>query len=308
MRAYGLWVGVLAASLVSVSGQVSVELKLDQQQFLPGESLPVAVRVRNRSGQTLRLGAEPDWLTFAIHSREGLIVSQTAEVPVVGEFELGSSKVATKRVDLAPYFALLQPGHYEITATVRITNWNRAVPPSPPKGLDIIEGSKIWEQEVGVPKAPGAVNTAPEVRRSILHQANYLKGQLRLYVRVVDAYGKSFRVVCIGPMLSFSHPEPQVDRFSNLHLIYQNGPHSFSYTVCNLLGEIIARQTYDYINTRPRLRADEDGNIAVFGGARRVTASDIPPPKDDEEADASSSTSSPASSTEQAQAPQAPPN
>ncbi|HYG34285.1 MAG TPA: hypothetical protein VEC99_05850 [Clostridia bacterium] len=287
MRISGLWLGLLAASLVSASAQVTAEIVLGQQQYLPGESMPIAVRITNRSGQTLNLGSEPDWLTFSINTPEGMIVPQVGEVPVQGEFTLGSSKVATKRVDIAPYFSAIQPGRYELCATIRIRDWDREIISETVK-FNVIQGSKLWEQEVGVPRAADAGNGAPELRKYMLQQANYIKGQIRLYARVTDSYGRTYKVLTLGKMLSFSRPEPQVDKFSNLHVLYQDGPYSFSYTVCNLVGEVIVRHSYDYVNSKPRLRADEDGNISVVGGARRVTRYDIPPPKeDDSESDAS---------------------
>ena len=41
----------------AVLGQgVSIEVALDQEQYLPGEALPVRVRITNFTGQNLRLG------------------------------------------------------------------------------------------------------------------------------------------------------------------------------------------------------------------------------------------------------------
>jgi hypothetical protein len=276
MKKIVLLAAILLTMLNPLCAQIGVEVTLNQEQFLPGEALPAAVRITNRSGQTLHLGADPDWLTFSVESADGTIVLKSGEVPVIGEFALGSSKVATKRVDIAPYFSLTQPGRYSVVATVRIRNWNDALS-SPPKSFDVIEGAKLWEQEFGVPPASGASNTAPELRKYILQQANYLKHQLGLYLRLTDASGaKAFRVFPIGPMLSFSRPEAQVDKLSNLHVLYQYGPRAFSYTVFNPAGDLIVRQTHDYINTRPRLQADPDGNIVVFGGVRRLTTTDVP--------------------------------
>jgi hypothetical protein len=68
-----------------------------------------------------------------------------------------------------------------------------------------------------------------------------------------------------------------VDKFSNLHLLCQEGPHSFNYTVVNPDGEVIARRTYDYVDKRPRLQPDQDGEILVTGGVRRISPSDVPP-------------------------------
>jgi hypothetical protein len=159
---------------------------------------------------------------------------------------------------------------------VRITEWGQTVS-SQPKNFNIIEGAKLWEQEFGVPTAPGATNPVPEVRKYILQQANFLKGKLRLYLRLSDVTGtKVFRVVPVGVILSFSRPEPRIDKFSNLHLLYQNWAHSFSYTVFTPDGEIVERQTYDYTDTRPRLQMDTEGRISVVGGLRRVTSNGSP--------------------------------
>ena len=270
MKALGLWLVLLAAALLPASAQVTVELTQEQDQFLPAESMPVAVRITNRSGQSLRLGQEEDWLTFSVEARDNQVVPKTGEVPVVGEFVLESSRVVTLRVDLAPYFLLTQPGRYSITATMQIKDWNQNVR-SQPKSFDIIEGARLWEQDIGLPDSGSGTNATPEVRKFVLQQANYLRSQLRLYVRLTDASGaRTFRVFPIGPMVSFGRPEPQVDKFSNLHLLYQDGPHSFNYIVINPDGEIIARRTYDYVDKRPRLDAGCGGKGPRHG--RRAAA------------------------------------
>ncbi len=92
----------------------------------------MAVRITNSSGQPLHLGVYANWLTFDVESVDGFIVDKKAEVPVLRGFDLGSSQVATKRVDLAPYFNLTRPGRYSIIATLRIKDWN-AETPSPPE-------------------------------------------------------------------------------------------------------------------------------------------------------------------------------
>ena len=277
MLRVGLWLCLLAGTVASAFGQVNVEVALDQDQFLPGEAIPVSVKISNRSGQTLKFGVDPDWLTFAIESRDGLVVPKLGEAPVVGSFDLESAERGTKHVDVGPYFAIPQPGRYSIVATVKIKAWGGRMVTSQPKNFNIMEGAKLWEQDFGLPPAPGATNAIPEVRKYVLQQANYLKGKLRLYLRLTDSTGvKVYRVVPIGLILSFSHPEPRIDKFSNLHLLYQNWAHSFSYTVFNPNGEILEQQTYDYTDSRPRLRVDEEGMISVVGGMRRVTSNGSP--------------------------------
>jgi hypothetical protein len=278
----GFWASVPAAMalmVLPVSAQVTVEVTQPQDQFLPGEALPVTVKIMNLSGQTLHLGEDPDWLTFSVESREGVVVPKMGSLPVFDPFELPSSKTATKTMDIGPCFPITQVGRYSIIANMKIKAWGREIA-SQPKPMDIIEGVPLWQQEFGVPKAPGQPDGSPEIRRYILQQANYVQGQLRLYLRVTDLTGtKPLRVVPIGRLISFSRPEHLIDQASDLHLLYQDGPHSFSYTKFSPEGELLARQTHDYTQSRPRLRVDADGKVCVFGGVRRITPTDVPPPK-----------------------------
>jgi diguanylate cyclase (GGDEF)-like protein len=61
----------LLLSLVAGTAQVTVDITLDQEQYLRDESMPVKVRITNRSGRTLKLGGTADWLNFTVENREG---------------------------------------------------------------------------------------------------------------------------------------------------------------------------------------------------------------------------------------------
>jgi hypothetical protein len=268
---------LLLASIGRLSAQVTVEVLTDQDEFLPGEAIPIIARITNRSGQTLKLGRDEGWLKFSIEAHDGYVAYKNGDAPVAGEFTLQSSERATVRVNLAPYFQLPKPGHYTITATISIPEWKKDIS-SDPRGFDVIQGARLWQQDFGVPKVSGDTNALPEMRHYALQEANYLRSRLTLYVQVTDDVGKINKVFAIGPMVSFGQPEPRVDKISNLHVLYQNGPRTFSYTVVNPNGEVVVRQTYEY-TTRPRLIPDDNGNLIVVGGTRRITRDDIPSPK-----------------------------
>ena len=254
---------------------MTVEVSTGQDEFLPGEAIPVVVKITNRSGQTLKLGPGQGWLKFSIEARDGYVAFKNGEVPVSDEITIESAQWASVRVDLAPYFQLPKAGHYAVSASVSVPEWKQQIR-SDKKWFDVIQGARLWEQEFGVPKAPGDTNAVPEMRRYALQEANYLRSRLTLYVQVTDVSGKINKVLPIGPMISFGQPDPKVDKMSDLHVLYQTGPRSFSYIVINPNGEMITRQTYDY-TTRPRLMADPLGNLTVVGGTRRLTHDDIPP-------------------------------
>jgi hypothetical protein len=277
MNFFRLVIALVVAPVFTVSAQVTVNLTLEQDQFLPGEALSVAVHITNQSGQLLHLGTDPDWLTFSVEAEDDFIVVKNSDPPVQGEFNLDSSQVATKRVDLEPYFDLKRAGHYRIIATVRIKDWNTDIT-SPPQGFDVIDGAKLWSQVFGVPLPAGVSNRPPEVRKYTLEEANYMHSQLRMYVQVSDESGATvFKVRAIGPMVSFSQPEEQLDRLSNLHVLYQSGAASFLYSVISPNGDLVRQEVYDYLDARPRLRVGNDGSINIVGGVRRVKPQDISP-------------------------------
>ena len=263
----------LAMAVLRASAQVTVELVLDQEQFLPSESLPVAVKITNRSGQQLHLGGEADWLTFNVESPDRGATIKIAEVPVLGAFDLESSQMATKRVDLQPYFVLNRQGQYKITATLRIKDWSAQIP-SAPKNFDVISGAFLWSQEFGV---PGTTNASPEMRKYTLQQANYLRKQLRLYLQVSDpAEARVYKIVALGPMVSFSQTEAKVDRLSQLHVLWQTGAQRFIYSVVSPNGMVLKREDYDCFTSRPRLTINDSGDVLVAGGTRRLQPMELP--------------------------------
>lgn len=246
-------------------GQVKVSVILDQQQFLPGEDVPIKVRVVNHSGQTLMLGEDNSWLRISVQATDSFVVSRTGEVPVEGRFVLPPSKMATKVIDISPYFAMTQPGRYTVDATLLIKEWGQTLT-SAPESFDVISGRKLWEQVFGLPNSQQP-DGSPEVRKYLLQQANYVRSQIRLYARVTDvAEERTFGVVPIGPMVSFSRPTALVDGDSNLHVLYQSGPRVATYCKLDPDGEILTYEKREYSATKPRLSAADDGEVSVIGG------------------------------------------
>lgn len=260
--------------------QVTVELRSAQEQYVLGEPVVMMVEISNQSGQTLELGRELDWLTFAVEMRNGAPVPQPGKLSLPGPFRLESAQLGRVRVDLEPAFRLDKLGNYLVAATLKVPGWAEPIS-SGTTSFTIIRGTVLWEQEFGMPADPllPATNRTPEVRKYALLQANTVK-QLRLYVRVSDpATDKIYATFPVGNLVSFGRPERQMDRFCNLHILHQNGARTFNYVVVNPSGRLGLRETYEVTTSRPHLRSDADGKVFVSGGQRRPSASDLPLPE-----------------------------
>lgn len=267
---------------LSAGAQVQVGLVTEQKQFLPGEALRVGVRIVNFSGQTLKLGEGNDWIWFHVEPLEGVSAKRVRDLPVDEPFEIKNADEATRWFDLAPYYDLSRPGRYRLSALVKIKQWNEDRH-SPPVPFEIVSGTRLWEQRVGVPPKPGQPPGPPAVRKYIIQKARLQDGELKLYLRVTDEHESAvFRVTAIDRLIQIAQPEWQIDRDSNLHVLHQSGMKSFNYSVFNPDGELLLRQRHDYndlTGSRPRLDDGGEGRIIVRGGVAKETPADFPPSK-----------------------------
>ena len=262
----------LLAGAVVARAQVNVEIILDDQQFLRGEPVTGRVKIGNFSGQTLRLGEDPEWLVFLVTGTDGKALRALESMPSVKPFTIGPAQSVALRVDLAPYYDLQTAGRFGVSARMKFAQLEKEFTTEAGK-FDIISGVKVWTAEVGVPG-----RTPPVVRKFALQQAAFFK-ETRLYARVTEANEADIvRVIALGALPSAGRPEAAVDNSSQMHVLFQAGQKNFTYALITPEGDLIVRQTHEITATRPRLRAEADGRIVVSGGARKISASDLPPP------------------------------
>jgi len=271
---------LLAASTVQAQlNGVTAELKLDQDQYLPGEDLQLKVRIMNRSGQEITLGADNDWIAMSITGENNAPCAKLGDMPLQSEFSLLSGEVGTKSLNPTPYYAFRRLGRYRISARIRIPQWRQEID-CKAASFTVSDGvalPNLANLQFGMPLPPGASNAVPEVRRYSLLKVSYIK-EIKLYFRLTDSMGKVLHVFPIARMTSFSDPEAQIDRYNNLHVLHQTGARSFNYCVINPEGQWVVRQTYMYTDTRPVLRIAADGQIFVGGGVRLLSSDDFPAP------------------------------
>lgn len=278
---------VLLAGLLlgtaTTRAQISLQVELDQEQYIPREPITVAVRIVNRSGVTLHMGRSKDWLSFDVEATNGDFVPRLGEAPVVHPFELPNGARGTRRINIAPYFDLRQVGRYKVIVTVRIPELNQELT-SPVTHFNLISGATIWEQSFGWRPVIDGRPRELQFRRYALVSAMNGK-QLVLFARLADRYNLNIlRVHRLGRILTFSHPHARIDNQSNLHVLWQTGAKVFTYVKLGPQLELLVHQTHQYTSSRPGLRTLPDGQIKVVGGTRIPNPADFPPPgRDDEE-------------------------
>lgn len=259
---------------------ITASLKLDQEQFLPGEDMQLQVRIVNRSGQPITLGTDDQWIELTLWGDQNRAPRPLGAMPLKGEFTLLSGEVGTRMLNPAPYYDLTPTGRYHITAKIHVRQWGediscKMVSFTVANGVPL---PRLANLQFGVPPPAGVSNVAPEVRSYSLLKVSYLK-DLKLYFRLTDSAGRIMRMFPIGRMISFSDPEAQIDRYNNFHVLYQTGARAFNYSVINPEGLLVLRRTYMYTDTRPELRPGPDGEVFVGGGIRQLASDDLPPPE-----------------------------
>ncbi len=265
---------ILAAVLSGWFAQAQIEVRLSvaQEFFLPGEELDVAVKVANFTGGPLTLGEQPDWLSFTVERADSGVVNRLSEVEESGSFVLQHSTVGTLHFNLMPHYALDQPGVYRVVAQATLPK-SPEVFTSEPLRFEIVRGVRLnTDRELGVTLPDGTTTR----RKYILQQVNYLR-KVQLYLRITDAAESlNVKVVRLGPLVTFDPPKWVVDRKSQFHVLHRIDASTSAYHTFQPDGAQVCREFYRFTKSTPELRVNDEGEVAVIGGIRRPTASDIP--------------------------------
>lgn len=278
LKRIGIIGALVLGAVFGLQAQVEVSLEFKKDFFLAHEEMIAEVKIVNFSGRTLTFGQDQDWLQFTVESRNEFPVEKSGDLDIVETFEVPNASRGIRRVHLVPTYKIDKPGRYRITAFVSVPELNMTKA-TPPVEIGLLSASVIWERPVGVVINEADPSAPISVRKYFLMRAVNEKS-IDLYVKVTDQYEKDiFGVYTLGNIVSFGEPERQVDRFSNLHVLMQNGARTFRYTIVKPDGKVLLRQKWAYSNTRPQLSLGNDGLIQVKGGGRQASFEDIPTPE-----------------------------
>lgn len=247
----------------SLHAQIQVELKFPRVQYVAYEPVVATLRITNLAGRDIDLadGNGERWFGFEVTANEGRLVAPT-EVRSEEPLQIAAGQTVTRKINLTPSYPIQDFGPYHIRAHIFFADLNRFFY-SQAKVVQIGDARTIWQRSVGIPDGQadaGAVRTY-----SLL--TNRFPDHTKLYVRVEDrSTGAVYCTYPLGRLIQNGDPQTELDRANQLHVLHCAGPRTWSYAKIGLNGQLLARSTVMETNTRPHLRRNPDGAIAVRGG------------------------------------------
>jgi len=252
---------ILLAS--AARAQIQVDLKFKRIPHVAYEPVIATVNITNLAGRDIELrdAAGQRWFGFEITANEGRFLPplpQESEPPL----KIEAGKTVTRKVNLTPKFPINDLGPYHVRANVYLADLNKFFY-SQGKVFQVGDARAIWQRTVGVPdgmQGAGAVRTY-----SLL--SNRFPDHTKLYVRVEDkTTGAVYSTFPLGRVIAFDEPQAELDPANRLHVLHCAAPRTWAYSQIGLNGELLSRSTFMETKTRPRLRRNPDGVVAVKGG------------------------------------------
>lgn len=251
----------LILSGASAHGQLAVNIRMNQSQYLAGEAILVSVTITNHTGTDLTLanqGRTP-WLDLVVKKANGEPASSLGRTNF-GAVKVASGQSMSKTIDIAGIYHLREPGTYSVSALVRSGGADSSGFISNRLLFNCANVRPDWTQKVGVAGQPGKVH---EFR--VINFTNSRRSLL--YTQVVDSKtGVSLQTLNLGEALLFRKPQAAVDRTQTLHVLYLATPEFYVHARVDVQGRFVGRDLHKRGGAGdPRLMTFADGSVKVAG-------------------------------------------
>jgi len=255
---------VLFALTQTLHAQLQVGITVKRRLYMMYEPVVATVSITNLSGRDLPL-TDADgqrWFGFEIVRGDGMPVGPLDPNYKLTSITIPAGQTIKRSVDLNSLYPVHEFGLYRIKAAIYFAPLQKFLE-SRQVSLEISEGKTIWQQTVGVPEGEQGTGGLRKLSLLTFRQPT---GNL-LYVRVEDTdNGIIYCTLPLGRMVDSAEPQIQLDVLNNLHVLQVVGPKTYLYSRVRLSGQVIGQQGYVSTTTRPALRRDATGEIAVLGG------------------------------------------
>ena len=258
-----LWIIIITmVTLPHAEAQVAVRLEMNKAGYLVNEPIVATVYITNHAGRELELKNENGrpWLDFNITSRgRGVPKAHRTDYGMVS---IPTGQTVARKVTLNSSYAMSGMGNYVCQVYVNTPGPSRDSSFSSNRAhFTVSSGRVIWNQQVGIPEAPG------EIREyELITFSGNRSYELFAHVKSKNR-GQEIATIPLGKIISFNKPTCMLDRANNMHTLYQLTPDMFGYS-CITPSGIRKFTTYHKRGQAgiPRLVIFASGEVEIAGG------------------------------------------
>jgi len=230
-----------------------MHLKSDYTRYLRYEKITVLLTVRNYSGNTMLFSSKDAKIFFKIqHTNTGMpakcldLQANPAQSLILGP---GQSKELN--ITLNSIYNMQKEGVYEITAYLNHPRSSRTHV-SNTIDIEVRSGSPILGKTIGLPSnSNNGIIKSVNVILMLFTDVNS-----KIYCLRVEDEDNIYATLRLGPYISGTHPQLDVDGTSSIHILIQVAPRLYSYLTYSFIGRNLKlRQQRYYIpeNGSPEL-------------------------------------------------------
>lgn len=250
-----------------VSAQVRVTLSFKRFLYIAYEPVIATVTIENLTGRELFLhdSGSDRWFGFQIESSDGRLIPPRNANYQLQPVQIGAGQSIRRSVNVTPLYPISEYGIYRIKATVYVADMDRYFS-SNSQTIEITEGKEIWKEVVGVPPNLGLEGGSTRRLSLLTHR---LSKTTMLYLRIEDPDVGVVRATHqLGRYVTFGTPDVMLDEKNQIHVLQNVAPKTYLHSHIGLNGEVLVREFYSEVASRPVLRKNPDGSVNVVGGVK----------------------------------------
>ncbi len=222
--------GLLLLFTLSLEAQIALQLKLKDTRYLRYEPIDLTLIIRNNSGNTLIFGDSDinnGRIFFEVCGQNGKIapVFDKSANPASGLI-LAAGDTRELRVSINMLHDMQREDNYSITAYLNHDRLSRTHL-SNTVDLEVVEGLRIAEKNVGLP----SVDDSSVIKSIQLLLLLFDAKEEKLYCLRAQDEENVYAVFRLGPYISGSKPQIEIDGSSSIHILIQVRPRLYSYLI-----------------------------------------------------------------------------
>lgn len=233
----------------ALQAQIGLQLKAENPRYLRFEVIDLKLVISNISGNTLvfsdnKSGADSGRIFFAVNEHSGKVAKafDAAANPADGLI-LAPGESRELRIGINMLHDMQREGVYSITAYLNHSRLPKTHL-SNTINIEVMEGSTILERSIGLP-SQSSTDVIKSIRLLLLL---FHDSQEKTYCLRAEDDENVYAVYRLGPFLSGTPPQMDVDGSSSVHILLQVRPKLYSYLIFSFVGRnLTLRQQRYYI-------------------------------------------------------------